>query len=287
MAHAYPDPVAKLLTLGKLDFSRRQPADWHDYPALGLMHEHVPQLVRMAFDPALNNAHGMRGWAPVHAVRALGQLRAAETAPELLRLLGRYEDNDWFSEDMRHAVAMMGPDTVPGLIASLGDETLSKFARMSVPECLEFVARQHPETRDACVAALIRQLERAEDNGKVFNGLIIASLIEMRAVEGMDAIRAAYECEGVEIQIPGDLEDTEIALGIRTQRETPRPHYGRLSVTDILDDPNTDDLTDEFSDGLFTDFPEVPAMPVRRLKIGRNDPCPCGSGRKYKKCCLL
>jgi len=20
--------------------------------------------------------------------------------------------------------------------------------------------------------------------------------------------------------------------------------------------------------------------------IGRNDPCPCGSGKKYKKCCL-
>jgi preprotein translocase subunit SecA len=28
---------------------------------------------------------------------------------------------------------------------------------------------------------------------------------------------------------------------------------------------------------------------VRRegKKVGRNDPCPCGSGRKYKKCCLL
>ena len=22
-------------------------------------------------------------------------------------------------------------------------------------------------------------------------------------------------------------------------------------------------------------------------KAGRNDPCPCGSGRKYKKCCAL
>jgi len=22
------------------------------------------------------------------------------------------------------------------------------------------------------------------------------------------------------------------------------------------------------------------------LKIGRNEPCPCGSGKKYKKCCL-
>ena len=22
-------------------------------------------------------------------------------------------------------------------------------------------------------------------------------------------------------------------------------------------------------------------------KVGRNDPCPCGSGKKYKQCCLL
>src|SRR4051794_29167854 len=22
------------------------------------------------------------------------------------------------------------------------------------------------------------------------------------------------------------------------------------------------------------------------MKVGRNDPCPCGSGKKYKKCCL-
>ncbi|MEN8906929.1 MAG: SEC-C metal-binding domain-containing protein [Clostridiales bacterium] len=25
---------------------------------------------------------------------------------------------------------------------------------------------------------------------------------------------------------------------------------------------------------------------VTELKIGRNDPCPCGSGKKYKKCCM-
>ena len=26
---------------------------------------------------------------------------------------------------------------------------------------------------------------------------------------------------------------------------------------------------------------------VKGPKVGRNDPCPCGSGKKYKKCCLL
>ncbi len=32
--------------------------------------------------------------------------------------------------------------------------------------------------------------------------------------------------------------------------------------------------------------PEKPQQPVRRdaKKVGRNDPCPCGSGKKYKKC---
>ena len=24
---------------------------------------------------------------------------------------------------------------------------------------------------------------------------------------------------------------------------------------------------------------------VKEHKVGRNDPCPCGSGKKYKKCC--
>ena len=29
----------------------------------------------------------------------------------------------------------------------------------------------------------------------------------------------------------------------------------------------------------------VRRQPVRTQKVGRNDPCPCGSGKKYKKCC--
>ena len=37
-----------------------------------------------------------------------------------------------------------------------------------------------------------------------------------------------------------------------------------------------------------TNSPEAPAkIQPRRVeeKVGRNDPCPCGSGKKYKKCC--
>lgn len=35
----------------------------------------------------------------------------------------------------------------------------------------------------------------------------------------------------------------------------------------------------------FTDGSAVPRKPATSVKVGRNDPCTCGSGLKYKKCC--
>ena len=34
-----------------------------------------------------------------------------------------------------------------------------------------------------------------------------------------------------------------------------------------------------------TETTPVKKKPIKKQKIGRNDPCPCGSGRKYKQCC--
>jgi len=33
--------------------------------------------------------------------------------------------------------------------------------------------------------------------------------------------------------------------------------------------------------------PQASKPIIRGPKVGRNDPCPCGSGKKYKKCCEL
>ena len=41
--------------------------------------------------------------------------------------------------------------------------------------------------------------------------------------------------------------------------------------------------TEDISDVERIFCPPVPAVAV--AKVGRNDPCPCGSGKKYKKCC--
>ena len=37
-------------------------------------------------------------------------------------------------------------------------------------------------------------------------------------------------------------------------------------------------------------LPQVPVLDIRsilkKIKVGRNSPCPCGSGKKFKRCCL-
>ncbi len=71
----------------------------------------------------------------------------------------------------------------------------------------------------------------------------------------------------------------------------------------IKDDPKINELlaSDETIEKLAEAVPEAvvsifqhqrqhfqpPSQTVRRSspKVGRNDPCPCGSGKKYKKCC--
>ena len=46
-------------------------------------------------------------------------------------------------------------------------------------------------------------------------------------------------------------------------------------------------FTRELGRWVYAGQEEQPSATVRREgpKVGRNDPCPCGSGKKYKKCC--
>ncbi|MFT3782388.1 MAG: YchJ family protein [Nibricoccus sp.] len=46
-------------------------------------------------------------------------------------------------------------------------------------------------------------------------------------------------------------------------------------------------FTKESGRWVYSGYIQPKGTPVRREtpKVGRNDPCPCGSGKKYKKCC--
>ena len=63
--------------------------------------------------------------------------------------------------------------------------------------------------------------------------------------------------------------------------------YDEESVYDDYDENEDEDLDyEDDNDYEFDDDEEdVDSVKNSSSKIGRNDPCPCGSGKKYKKCC--
>ena len=92
--------------------------------------------------------------------------------------------------------------------------------------------------------------------------LVDLGVADVRYIEEVRAKGKERVLEDFFIDVPGPIDDTVKELEHwACFRETPRPVY--------LSPP-----------------PVSEARPAPKPhKVGRNDPCPCGSGKKYKKCC--
>lgn len=62
-----------------------------------------------------------------------------------------------------------------------------------------------------------------------------------------------------------------------------QPSYKSGLIQWALPEDHKDELVDEYSLIQRAMAPKV--KPRKLMKVGRNDPCTCNSGKKYKKCC--
>lgn len=284
---SYRPPVASLLDLPADDYSDDDPCD---YAALGLTHEHLPELERMASNSEWNHSNG---GAPLHAVRAITALGGAEVPGVLLRLLQQAsttELGDWLCEEVKSWLFRGGPESVVPLAEFVADENVEKWARVGAVEAMQRVAREHPECRERCVERLIALLAQYAVQAPELNGFLVAALVELGAKEAAPLMERAFAAGRVDETINGDWEDAQIELGLKLRRErAPKPtalsELGRRFRAELgVPEPFMDEFGNRSAPladplAMFAPSESAPA------KVGRNDPCPCGSGKKFKKCC--
>ena len=220
MSANYLSPVSELLTLGDC----RDFRGWPNYLDLGLRSEHVPELIEMATDKELNwaDSESLEVWAPVHAWRALGQLRAVPAIEPLLQLLHELEDVDWAYDELPQVYGMIGREAIPALARYLDDASHGLWPRVTAAFSLERIAAGDPSARGECVTILSRQLERFTENDPILNGFLISYLVTLRAVEAAPLMERAFAADSVDLSIPGDWEDVQVELGLKETREAPR-----------------------------------------------------------------
>jgi HEAT repeat protein len=271
--HSYNPPVDRLLAIG---FPGRGRV-WPDYPdKYGVTLEHVPELLRMVQDEELNLAdeNSSEVWAPLHAWRALGQLQAETTVEGLLSILHWIDDvdDDWLMEEMPVVLGNIGPAAIPAVAEYIADSTNGEFARITAARALSEIGQQHPQARDRCVAVLSKQLAHYRQQDEGYNAFLISYLVDLKAVEAAPIMEEAFAAERVELPVQGDWEDVQLSLGLLKQRLTPEPFWEWVNESE-LERLQTATASSEGRD-------ETDSWG----KVGRNDPCPCGSGKKYKRC---
>ena len=108
----------------------------------------------------------------------------------------------------------------------------------------------------------------------------------------MPRVRAAYKRIAVADDV-GDISDIEDLL--RLSLEDPMAGFSREDVGPIddamealhriADESGEAEEGGDISNDAAGSRNETPAAKNAFREVGRNDPCPCGSGKKFKKCC--
>ncbi len=250
----YSEPVNQLFSLDCPEES-----SLIDYRSIGITFNHVNELMQLGTDDSLLNSEETDFWATVHAWRALAQMQVAEVIPCILDMRDKYDFDLLFDSELPEIFRLIGLPAIEITEKYIVNSSKSNIDRFCAIECIGKLGEHYYKE---CVIVLSNFLKNCHDQStKDLAGMTVSSLLKLKAVEKIDVIREAFERKCVGLSIAGDIEDVEIGFGIRMQRSTPRPRYH-------------DDIF-----GIASIINDIP-------KAGRNDPCPCGSGKKFKKCCL-
>jgi peptide deformylase len=123
------------------------------------------------------------------------------------------------------------------------------------------------------------QIGIAKDIAIVRLPKISFNLINARLVQGYDP--AIFTDEGC-LSFPGRLEDTMRYQEVVIANNLTEPHS--FVATGFIAVVCQHEL-DHLSSTLFIDRKIPKQVPVvKMVKVGPNEPCSCGSGKKYKKC---
>jgi hypothetical protein len=244
---------------------------WRDYSRYGFTAADASTLVELVADSAFLESEGEDYWVPLHSWRALLHLMPAGLH-ELIGIFDVVAEDDWAQDEIPAVVAAACDAALDPLLDYVLDKRNDEFAISLALQCLVEIGKRHRKLRKPVIERLVYGLQHTAARAYGLRGLIVAELVSLRAVEAMPAIRLAFAEDQVDWTVSGDLEDVELGMGLRTERTTPRPGY-KVAQEDA-DDEDEDDA------------PLVEQVIRTEPKIGRNDLCPCGSGKKYKKCCM-
>jgi tetratricopeptide (TPR) repeat protein len=239
--------------------------------------------------------------APIHALCLLSALKAEEALDTLFLILRQDEEyyDFWFgvmlTEDFWRYIYMMGQNRLDRLKDFVLEPNRYTYVRTAVAAAVMHVAFHQPERKEEVMKwfeDVLKYMLGHRNDANIFENHVYTSWFEDLLVvaernhlptvlrlfdQNLFVSEERFSLHEIKKEIarhpPGHI--------IRNIFASIDQYYDEWLRWSKKEDASSDDKPDSYiSNELAKSF-------VAASKVGRNDPCPCGSGKKYKKCCGL
>ena len=250
------------------------------------------RMMEILSDP-VGDHQGAHGWMVGLMVYLAGRIRCEESLP---LLLGKFAvEWDWYSEEILHAIQAIGTPSAHLAVAEYYhgkswhvrnylNGILENIHYQGAAETIFPLIEEEPDDdlRVQLATAMSAQLDdfAIEPAAKVYRenprdperNLIIENLYALASV--------------ADIEFP-EKEAWGQKIEAERQKERGIAQSSFLSPINLVtsEQENQNEHTKGELETPLIPRPHNNALPTVK-KQGRNDPCACGSGKKYKKCCL-
>jgi len=232
------------------------------------------------------------------AMYLVGEAREKAAFPLLINYFSSPGDDavdsmgDLVTEGLDRILASTFDGNLPLLKSLIDNRNLNVYCRLAGLNAA-IILMLEGELNRAEVIDYFRALTHADGEDLVFNSSLICSCQEAGLNELAEDVRSIADRRAYD---PGYVDACELAKEMLAT-DNFEPNRNGYGAKFTLIGKAVDELKNwaSFSEAtptslereeMIRQYSQLHTVARKTPKIGRNDPCPCGSGKKFKKCCL-
>ncbi|GHT82693.1 hypothetical protein FACS1894137_02080 [Spirochaetia bacterium] len=226
----------------------------------------------------------------IYAMYLLAQFREKRAFPKLIRILTLNTEQmdfvlgDTLTEDYSAILCSTYNGELSLLKGVIENQNLDEFVRRAALRAYEYIVRDGQITREEMTSylhSLIQHCLEHEETECVLAGTVAHTVLDAHIFELIPEVETLFDRDMIDPFIMGNY-DSFINFMFDTRYDNRR----NIHIDDTIGDLEHWACFAEPKPKSKQKRREQGASPANKKKVGRNDPCPCGSGRKYKHCCL-
>lgn len=260
--------------------------------------EITPYLLKIISD-ASKNIHKLEEtyMAHIYAMFLLAQFREPKAYPIIVDFFSHPGEislevtGDVVTEDLQRILPSVCNGDISLIKQMIENPKLNEYVRAAALEALVTLVAVGEKPRDEILdyfyTLFTTKLEK--EYSFVWSALVVCCLDLYPTKEIYEEIKKAYELNLIDQFIVGNLESIEAKIRkgekVALARLKTDPHH--TLITNVIEEmawwacfEQKQEPSRELRLSAVHSY-----TPPKKVKIGKNEPCPCGSGKKYKKCC--